>query len=110
MLPPVTRHQRRNQAGKPLIGLFRFAQPPLLAVLTEDEQRDFYARITIIDSVPRITDIPGLIDQYLRTIRREFRATLFERLEGWWTDLVIRILAGERTEPVYGYEVSDKLS
>jgi predicted methyltransferase len=30
MLPPATRHQRRNQAGIPLIGLFRFAQPPLL--------------------------------------------------------------------------------
>jgi hypothetical protein len=31
MLPPATRHQRRIQAGKPLIGLFRFAQPPLYA-------------------------------------------------------------------------------
>jgi hypothetical protein len=29
IFPPATRHQRRNQAGKPLIGLFRFAQPPL---------------------------------------------------------------------------------
>jgi hypothetical protein len=29
MFPPATRHQRRNQTGKPLIGLFRFAQPPL---------------------------------------------------------------------------------
>jgi len=29
MLPPATRHQRRNQAGIPLIGPFRFAQPPL---------------------------------------------------------------------------------
>src|ERR1700733_7045653 len=29
MFPPATRHQRRNQAGQPLIGLFRFAQPPL---------------------------------------------------------------------------------
>lgn len=81
-----------------------------LAVLSEEEQLDFYARITIIDAAPRITDIPGLIDQHLRTIRREFRAALFERLEGWWTDVVIKILAGEREEPVRGYEVSDKLS
>jgi hypothetical protein len=29
MIPPVARQQRRNQAGKTLIGLFRFAQPPL---------------------------------------------------------------------------------
>jgi hypothetical protein len=46
----------------------------------------------------------------LRTIRRESRAALFERLEGWWTDVVIKILSGHRKEPVYGYEVSDKLS
>ena len=36
MLPPVVRHQRRNQAGIPLIGLFRFAQPPLSAGLLID--------------------------------------------------------------------------
>lgn len=81
-----------------------------LAVLSDVEQRDFYSRITIIDDTPRITDIPRLIDQHLRTIRRESRAALFERLEGWWTDLVIKLLAGERKEPVRGYEVSDKLS
>jgi hypothetical protein len=81
-----------------------------LAQLSEDEVRDFYARITVVDAAPRITDIPTLIDQHLRTIRRESRAALFERLEGWWTDLVIKILSGQREEPVYGYEVSDKLS
>jgi hypothetical protein len=81
-----------------------------LAQLREDELRDFYARITVVDAAPRITDIPALIDQHLRTIRRESRAGLFERLEGWWTDLVIKILSGHRQEPVYGYEVSDKLS
>jgi hypothetical protein len=81
-----------------------------LAELREDELRDFYARITVVDAAPRITDIPALIDQHLRTIRRESRAALFERLEGWWTDLIIKILSGHRKEPVYGYEVSDKLS
>jgi hypothetical protein len=81
-----------------------------LAQLSEDEVRDFYARITVVDAAPRITDIPALIDRHLRTIRRESRAALFERLEGWWTDLVIKILSRQRKEPVYGYEVSDKLS
>src|SRR6202789_1752059 len=33
MFPPATRQQHRNQAGKPLIGLFRFAQPPLISSL-----------------------------------------------------------------------------
>ncbi|GMO27128.1 ABC-three component system protein [Bradyrhizobium sp. TM233] len=82
-----------------------------LGQLCEEEARDFYARITIVDATPRITDIPALIEQkHLRIIRRESRAALCERLEGWWMDLVIKILAGERTEPVHGYEVSDKLS
>src|SRR4029077_14119155 len=39
MLPPATRHQRRNQAGKTLIGLFRFAQPPLIAVVVDRADR-----------------------------------------------------------------------
>jgi len=81
-----------------------------LGKLSDEEQHDFYARITIFDGSPRITDIPRLVDQHLRTIRREARAALFERLEGWWMNLVIKVLAGERTEPIYGYEVSDKLS
>ena len=94
------------KSQSPLIGAIRAE----LAQLREDELRDFYARITVFDAAPRITDIPALIDQHLRTIRRESRAGLFERLEGWWTDLVIKILSGHRQEPVYGYEVSDKLS
>jgi hypothetical protein len=82
-----------------------------LAGLSEDEARDFYSRITIFDGSPRITDIPQLvIDQHLRTIRRESRNVLFERLEGWWASLMIKVLSGDRTDPVYGYEVSDKLS
>jgi hypothetical protein len=81
-----------------------------LEQLTEDELNDFYSRITIIDATPRITDLPALINLHLRTIRRESRTAVFERLEGWWMDLAIKMLSGERKEPIYGYEVSDKLS
>lgn len=78
-----------------------------LAKLSEEELRDFYSRIIIVASAPRITDLPALIKQHLRIIRRESRDAVFERLEGWWTDVVIKMLAGERTEPVHGFEVSD---
>jgi hypothetical protein len=78
--------------------------------LTVEEARDFYGRITIFPDTSRINEIPALIDQRLRTIRRELRRALFERLEGWWTDLVIRLLTGERQEPVRVQEVSDKLA
>lgn len=82
-----------------------------LAELTEAEVADFYGRILILDGSPRIDTIPQIVlDQHLRTVRREVRGPLFERLEGWWIDLMIKVLTGERIGPVYGHEVSDKLS
>ncbi|HEV2172278.1 MAG TPA: ABC-three component system protein [Nitrospira sp.] len=78
--------------------------------LDEKERVDFYSRITIVDDAVRIANIPSQINQHLRTVRREAREALFQRLEGWWTDQVIKILTGHRNAPIYGYEVSDKLS
>ena len=82
-----------------------------LATLTPTELDDFYSRITIADGALRITEIPDtIINQYLRIIRRESRLILFERLEGWWMDQAIQLLAGERTAPITGIEAFDKLS
>ena len=82
-----------------------------LHALTEEEQNDFLGRIVIFDRSPRIEDIPSLIkDRHMRSIRREFRGPILERLEGWWHDTVLALLTGKRSVPVHGYEVSDKLS
>lgn len=79
--------------------------------LTSAEKQDFLDRILILDGSPRIEDIPETIkDKHLRTIRREHRIAVFERLEGWWNDEVIKHLAGNRGEGIFGFEVSDKLS
>lgn len=79
--------------------------------LSEPEKQDFLERIQIIDGSPRIDDIPTIIrDRYMRSIRREYRAYVFERLEGWWTDVVIKQLTGVRGDGIFGYEISDKLS
>lgn len=79
--------------------------------LSDPEKRDFLERILILDGSPRIVDIPALIrDKHMRSIRREHREFVFERLEGWWTDAVIKQLTGAKSEGIYGYEVSDKLS
>lgn len=79
--------------------------------LSDTEKQDFLERILILDGSPRIGDIPATIrDKHMRSIRREHREFVFERLEGWWTDAVIKQLTGARTEGVFGYEVSDKLS
>lgn len=79
--------------------------------LTPTEKQDFLARILILDSSPRIEDIPEAIkDRHMRSIRREHRIAVFERLEGWWHDEVIQQLTGSKDEGIFGYEVSDKLS
>lgn len=79
--------------------------------LRDPEKQDFLERILILDASPRIGDIPALIrDKHMRSIRREYREFVFERLEGWWTDAVIKQLTDARPEGIFGYEVSDKLS
>lgn len=78
--------------------------------LTKEEAQDFYGRITIFPETSRINEVPELVDRRLRTVRRQFRQALFERLEGWWTDLVIKLLTGERKDPIKIQEVSDKLA
>jgi hypothetical protein len=79
--------------------------------LTPTEKQDFLARILIVDGSPRIEDIPEIIkDRHMRAIRREHRSAVFERIEGWWGDEVIKQLTGIRTDAIAGYEVSDRLS
>ena len=79
--------------------------------LSDLEKQDFLERIVILDGSPRIVDVPALIrDKHMRSIRREHREYVFERLEGWWTDVVIRQLSNATLEGIFGYEVSDKLS
>lgn len=79
--------------------------------LTPTEKQDFLAKILILDGSPRIEDIPETIkDKHMRSIRRDHRNAVFERLEGWWNDEVIKQLTGYRDEGIFGFEVSDKLS
>lgn len=79
--------------------------------LSDTEKQDFLERILIFDGSPRIGDIPATIrDKHMRSVRREHREFVFERLEGWWADTAIKQLTGARKEGIFGYEVSDKLS
>ena len=79
--------------------------------LNDEEKDDFLSRIVIFDDGPRIVDVPSIIkNQHMRSIRREFREAVFERLEGWWSNTVVNMLSGNHPEAVYGYEISDKLS
>lgn len=78
--------------------------------LTDAEKDDFLARIQIFDASPRIGDIPKLVKEGpMRSIRPAHRDAVFERLEGWWNDQVIRLLTGARTEGIPGDEISEKI-
>lgn len=79
--------------------------------LSDNEKDDFLSRIIIFDGGPRIEDVPSIIkDQHMRSIRRETRDAIFERLEGWWNNTIVNLLVGKRTEAIFGHEISDKLS
>lgn len=79
--------------------------------LSDVERQDFLERILILGGSPRIDDIPTTIkDKYMRSVRREHREFVFERLEGWWNDAIIKQLTGTNAGGIFGYEVSDKLS
>jgi hypothetical protein len=79
--------------------------------LSEDQLRDFFRRISIYDQQVRIQDIPRrIIDESLRHVRIQFREAVFHSLEGWWFSECINLLAGERTTPLKGSEVSEMLS
>ncbi|MEW6670101.1 MAG: ABC-three component system protein [Thermodesulfobacteriota bacterium] len=82
----------------------------LLDKLSPEKRKDFFSRITIFDSQERIQDIPKLIiNERFRPIRPQFRAHVYERIEGWWNNLCIDLLTGQRTKPIHGWEVSEKL-
>lgn len=72
---------------------------------------DFVSRIVIVEDSPRIDEIADLIkERHLRTIRRECKDYVFERLESWWNQEIIALLVGKREAPLSGYELSDKMT
>lgn len=78
--------------------------------LSNAEKEDFLARIQIFDGSPRIGDIPKLVKEGpMRIVRPANRDAVFERLEGWWNDQVIRLLTGARTAGIPGDEISEKM-
>lgn len=82
-----------------------------LEKLTGDQRQDFFRRVTIFDQQVRIQNIPQrIIGESLRTVRIQFREAVYQRLEGWWFSECIKLLAGDRTAPLRGSEVSEILS
>lgn len=78
--------------------------------LNEEEKNDFLSRITIFDNQIRIENIPAAIMDLMRTVPTKSRSGVYQHLEGWWVDVAIKLMTGERVEPAYGWEVSEMLA
>lgn len=79
--------------------------------LSREQWPHFFRRITIFDQQERIQDIPQLIiSQNMRAVRPQFRSPVYQRLEGWWVDQCIKLLTGQREDPLRSSEVSEMLS
>lgn len=81
-----------------------------LGALNDEEKEDFFSRIAIFHNGPRIQDLPGLIKDRFRSVRRGHRDAVYERLEGWWHDAVVKLMTDDQAGALTGFEVSDKLS
>ncbi|MBX9568662.1 MAG: hypothetical protein K2X77_07180 [Candidatus Obscuribacterales bacterium] len=78
--------------------------------LSDAEKEDFFSRIKIFDSSPRVEDLPALIkNNYMRTVKTNARNAVFQRLEGWWGNEILLLLTKQRVDPIIGQEVSDML-
>lgn len=82
----------------------------LLATLAKDKWASFFSRITIFDQRQRINDIPQLVMAELKAVRPKSRASVFQRLEGWWVDACIELLTGKRSQAFRGGEVWEMVS
>lgn len=80
-----------------------------LALLSGDEQRDFFERIVIADSSLRIKELDSAFAPHMRSVAQKFRVDVRERMEGWWLSQAIGVIQGDR-EPITGAEVWAKFA
>jgi len=80
-----------------------------LALLSGDEQRDFFERIVIADSSLRIKELDSAFEPLMRSVAQKFRVDVRERMEGWWLSQAIDVIQGDR-DPITGAEVWAKFA
>jgi hypothetical protein len=73
------------------------------------QQGQLIDSIQIIDSSPDIIDITPKIKEKLIAVRREHRDAVYERLEGWWFEKVVKHLRDNSVNFISGFEVRDKI-
>jgi hypothetical protein len=80
------------------------------ASLDSSQRKLLVSAIYVLDGSPDISDTADKIRDRLRaSVDRQYRDSLFERLEGWWLGKVIEQLQSETPKPISGFEVLDKV-
>lgn len=79
--------------------------------LSDNDRTILVRSIFILDCAINVYDIPNKIqEKYFTAIRREHRSAIYERLEGWWMEKIIKHLRGEANDSVITrFEVEDKI-
>jgi len=78
--------------------------------LSPQQKQALSNAIFILDGSPDISDAGNLIREKLKfSTRREHREGLYERLQGWWFEKVIRHLKNKSVQSISGFEVADKI-
>jgi hypothetical protein len=92
----------QNQRLKPAFDAFLELSQPNRELLVSS--------IKILDSSPNIVDTTTHIKKRIAAaVKPEYLDGLYERLEGWWFDKIIRHLNGDSNEPVARLELHYKI-
>jgi hypothetical protein len=79
--------------------------------LSLPQQRALVSNIHILDSSPNIIDVQDQILAKLRiSTRPQFLELVYERVEGWWMDRVIKHLSRNSSEPILYRELLAKIN
>lgn len=78
--------------------------------LDDSKKIELLNRITIIENSIRINNIPQEIqDNYFRSINIKYRHLVYERLEGWWFNIIIEHMTGTVNSTIKVKDISLKL-
>lgn len=93
----------KSDTNKPAYDAFCALSPP--------QQRALVSIIHVLDSSPNILDARTEILNRLRfSTRPQFLELVYERVEGWWFDQVVKHLAGNSARPILFRELQTRIN
>ncbi len=78
--------------------------------LTEQQREELVRAIYVLDLSYSITEIPEVVKPLFITAHKKHHDAIYESIEGWWLDQVIRHLSSKSVNFITRFEVQAKLS